>query len=55
MRNPQNCFPNSSRARRIIVSVKRFVTHRFRMDQIQEALNLLDTSGIETMKVIVEW
>ena len=35
--------------------VKRFVTHRFKMDQIQEAMNLMDTSGTETMKVIMEW
>lgn len=35
--------------------MKRFVTHRFKMDQIQEAMNSLDTSGTETMKVIMEW
>lgn len=36
-------------------NVKRLVTHRFRMDQIEEAMNLMDTSGTEVMKVIMEW
>ena len=36
-------------------TLKRLVTHRFRMDQIEDAMNLMDTSGTEAMKVIMEW
>lgn len=35
--------------------VKRFVTHRFGMDRVEEAMSLLDTSGSEAMKVIMKW
>ncbi|MBW2056618.1 MAG: alcohol dehydrogenase catalytic domain-containing protein [Deltaproteobacteria bacterium] len=35
--------------------VRRLVTHRFKMDRIEEAMRLADTSGSDTMKVIMEW
>jgi L-gulonate 5-dehydrogenase len=36
-------------------NVKRLVTHRFKFDRIEEAMNLIDTAGSQTMKVIMEW
>ncbi len=35
--------------------VRRLVTHRFKMQEIAQAMHLIDTSGAETMKVIMEW
>jgi threonine dehydrogenase-like Zn-dependent dehydrogenase len=35
--------------------VKRLVTHRFRMEEIEGAMAFIDTSGSQTMKVIMGW
>jgi len=33
----------------------RMVTHRFRVDEIEKAMNLIDAHGAEVMKVIVNF
>jgi threonine dehydrogenase-like Zn-dependent dehydrogenase len=35
--------------------IKRFVTHRFKMEEIEKAMDLMDTLSMQTMKVIMEW
>jgi threonine dehydrogenase-like Zn-dependent dehydrogenase len=35
--------------------IRHFVTHRFKMQEIETAMHLIDTSGAQTMKVIMEW
>jgi threonine dehydrogenase-like Zn-dependent dehydrogenase len=31
------------------------VTHRFKMDEIEKAMNFIDAQGSQTMKVMMEW
>jgi len=35
--------------------VKRLVTHRFRMEEVERAMAFIDTAGSQTMKVILGW
>ncbi len=35
--------------------LKRLVSHRFKMDEIEKAMNFIDVQGAQTMKVIMEW
>ena len=35
--------------------LKRIVTHRFRMNDIEKAMNFIHDHGAETMKVIMDW
>lgn len=35
--------------------LKRLVTHRFKMEEIEKAMNFIDAQGAQTMKVIMEW
>jgi L-gulonate 5-dehydrogenase len=35
--------------------LKRLVTHRFKMDEIEKAMNFIDTCGAQTMKVMMGW
>jgi L-gulonate 5-dehydrogenase len=35
--------------------IKRFVTHRFKMEEIEKAMDLMDTLSMQTIKVIMEW
>ena len=36
-------------------SLKRLVTHRFKMDEFERAMNFIDAQDAQTMKVIMEW
>jgi threonine dehydrogenase-like Zn-dependent dehydrogenase len=36
-------------------NLKRLVTHRFKMDEIEKAMNFIDAHGSQTMKVMMEW
>jgi threonine dehydrogenase-like Zn-dependent dehydrogenase len=40
---------------RNLEKLKRLVTHRFRMEEIEKAMQFIDASGAQTMKVILEW
>ncbi len=40
---------------RNLAKVKRLVTHRFKMKEIEKAMNLIDAQSLQTMKVILEW
>jgi 2-desacetyl-2-hydroxyethyl bacteriochlorophyllide A dehydrogenase len=40
---------------RNLAKVKRLVTHRFKMKEIEKAMNLIDGYSVQTMKVILEW
>ena len=40
---------------RNLVKVKKLVSHRFTMNEIEKAMDFIDTEGNKTMKVIMEW
>jgi threonine dehydrogenase-like Zn-dependent dehydrogenase len=37
------------------VKAKKLVSHRFTMNEIEKAMDFIDTEGNKTMKVIMEW
>ena len=55
-RNSRGIFPDVIRFYcRNLDKVKQLVTHRFKMDQIEEAMQFLDRSSTQAMKVVLEW
>jgi threonine dehydrogenase-like Zn-dependent dehydrogenase len=40
---------------RNLEKLKRLVTHRFKMKEIEEAMNFIDAYRAQTLKVIMEW
>jgi len=40
---------------RNLEKLKRLVTHRFKMEEIERAMKFIDTRGAQTMKVMMEW
>ena len=55
-RNSCSIFPDVIHFyQRNLDKLKRLVTHRFKMDEIEKAMNFIDAHGAQTMKVIMEW